>query len=206
MLKVLVVEDEAGIRNALLTDYDWASLDCSVSCASSGIEAIEQCIQSAPDIVITDIVIPGIDGITLIKYLKYKRTNALFIIMTGHRDFEFAKDSLNLGAFAFLLKPIKHEEFLDVVTRAIDAVQKADGGGGAFSEEQLVSNLLLGLPVGLELADETLRHTLLSFERYRVALADFDYAEDRNSENLKNLYVFLQKRAGQRARFVGAHG
>lgn len=191
MIKVLIVEDEAGIRNALLSDYDWAALDCSVSCAASGIEAIEMCIQSAPDIVITDIVIPGIDGITLFKYLKFKRTDALFIIMTGHRDFEYARNSLNLGAFAFLLKPIQREEFLDVVTRAIDALQKRGGVNGALSQEQTIVNLLSGFPVNLELADEQLRQAL-QYSRFFVALADFDSVERRNAEDLKNLWFFCR--------------
>ena len=192
MVKILIVEDEAGIRNALLSDYDWAALDCVVSCASSGIEAIEMCIQSPPDIVITDIVIPGIDGITLFKYLKYKNTNALFIIMTGHRDFEYAKDSLNLGAFAFLLKPIQREEFLNVITRAIEAYQKSESISNEFLEEQTVSNLFLGLPTNIKLADEKLQQTLLTHSRYSIYVSDFDFAEDRHSENLKNLYLFCK--------------
>lgn len=191
MIKVLIVEDEAGIRNALQSDYDWAALDCSVSCAASGIEAIEMCIQSAPDIVITDIVIPGIDGITLFKYLKYKRTDALFIIMTGHRDFEYARNSLNLGAFAFLLKPIQREEFLGVVTRAIDTLQKRGDASGVLSQEQAIVNLLSGFPVNMEFANEQFG-SVLQCNSFFVALADFDSAEHRNAEDLKNLYYFCR--------------
>ena len=192
MIKVLIVEDEAGIRNALLADYDWAALGCSVSSAASGIEAIELCIQSAPDIVITDIVIPGIDGITLLKYLKFKRTDALFIVMTGHRDFEYAQNSLNLGAFAFLLKPIQHDEFLTVVSRAIDALMQRDGAGSENSQEQALVHALSGFPMNLERAPDSMRQALQSSTHFYVALAEFDSAEHRNAEDLKNLYHFCK--------------
>ena len=53
---------------------------------------------------------PGIDGITFLRYLKEKYPNTQFIILTGHRNFEYACDALNLGAAVFLLKPVNYKE------------------------------------------------------------------------------------------------
>ena len=71
--------------------------------------ALEYSLSTPPDIVISDIVMPGIDGITFLRYLKEKYPNTQFIILTGHRNFEYACDALNLGAAVFLLKPVNYK-------------------------------------------------------------------------------------------------
>ena len=69
MIKVLIVEDEAGIRSSLANAYSWSEMECELlGCAASGIEALEICLKVQPDIIISDIVMPGIDGLTFLKY------------------------------------------------------------------------------------------------------------------------------------------
>lgn len=111
MIKLLIVEDEAGIRSSLMNAYSWAELGCElIGSAGSGIEALEICLKMSPDIVISDIVLPGIDGLTFLKYIREKNPATQFIILTGHRNFDYAKDALNLGAAFFMLKPINYSE------------------------------------------------------------------------------------------------
>ena len=118
MIKVLIVEDEAGIRSSLANAYSWSEMECELlGCAASGIEALEICLKVQPDIIISDIVMPGIDGLTFLKYIKDKYPEIQFIILTGHRNFDYAKDALNIGASYFMLKPINYEELKENICR-----------------------------------------------------------------------------------------
>ena len=82
MIKVLIVEDEAGIRSSLANAYSWSEMECELlGCAASGIEALEICLKVQPDIIISDIVMPGIDGhdVTLELNLPYPVKSAVLI-------------------------------------------------------------------------------------------------------------------------------
>lgn len=123
MIKVLIVEDEAGIRDSLSQAFSWTEIGCElIGSVDSGLAALEFCIHTQPDIIISDIVMPGIDGLTFLKYIKEKYNHVKFIILTGHREFNYAKDAVNLGAEFFMLKPINYNELLSALTTLIDRI------------------------------------------------------------------------------------
>ena len=123
MIKILLAEDEDGIRTSIANAFSWNDLGCELYAqASSGLEALELCLQSPPDIVISDIVMPGIDGLTFIKYMKEKYPDMQFIILTGHRNFDYAKDAVNLGAAYFMLKPVNYQELKQALKALADKI------------------------------------------------------------------------------------
>ena len=106
MLKVLVVEDEEMIRRGIVLAVDWAALDCVVvGEASNGLEALEAVERLAPSLIITDLKMPQMDGIEMLRQLREQGNNAYVIILTAYDSFTYAQSALRLGAVDFLLKP-----------------------------------------------------------------------------------------------------
>lgn len=127
MYKVLVVEDETLIRKGLIFSIKWAELNCNVIAeASDGEEGIEKIRRFKPDIVITDINMPILNGIDMIRETQ-EESFYRAIIITGHDDFEYAKQAIKYGVSEYLLKPVEHEELGQAIQRAIREIdmQKA---------------------------------------------------------------------------------
>ena len=132
MLKVLVVEDEELIRRGIVLAVDWAALGCVVvGEASNGEEALEAVERLNPSLIITDLKMPRMDGIEMLRRLRERGNNAYVIILTAYDSFEYAQSALRLGAVDFLLKPF-HDGDLE---QAVLGVRKRiDGSGGAQLE------------------------------------------------------------------------
>ena len=124
MYKVIIVEDELMTRRGLIQTIPWSEHGCEVvGEASDGQEGMELALQAAPDIVITDIHMPGLDGLTMIEKLK-GRVECEFIIFSGYGQFAYAQKALALGARGYLLKPVDDDEFLQVLDDTIQTIQQ----------------------------------------------------------------------------------
>lgn len=133
MFKVLIVDDESVIRKGLKNIIDWKSLGCEVCGeAGDGIEGIRMIRELRPHIVITDINMPEIDGLTMIKDTKQLLPGSKIIILTGYRDFEYIQEAIRLGAFDYILKPSKIEDLTAIVNKATAELQQ-----GCLLEEEL---------------------------------------------------------------------
>ena len=111
MYKVVIVDDEPVIVEGLRKIVDWQAYDCVVvGTANSGKEGLELIDKCRPDILFTDIRMPGMDGLTMIAALRSEHRNMQVVILTGYRDFDYARQALNLGVFRYLVKPSKMKE------------------------------------------------------------------------------------------------
>lgn len=125
MYKVLIIDDEVIIRKGLRNIIDWKDLDCEICGeASDGMEGIELINKFKPDILITDIKMPEIDGLTMIKNVKEKISNCKIIILTGYRDFEYLQEAIRIGAFDYILKPSKIENITQILNKAKISLDK----------------------------------------------------------------------------------
>jgi signal transduction histidine kinase len=112
--EILLVDDEAGLRKVLglsLEDRGY-----SVTTAASGTEALDVFSRRHPDIVLTDIKMPGMDGIDLLKAIKAEDPDTEIIMITGHGDIELAIKSLKFDATDFITKPID-DDILDIALK-----------------------------------------------------------------------------------------
>ncbi len=117
MLRVLVVEDEEMIRKGIVLAVDWAALDCVVvGEAANGEEALAAVEKYDPNLIITDIKMPRMDGIRMLEELRARGNKANVIILTAYDSFEYARSALKLGAADFLLKPFHDGELEQAVT------------------------------------------------------------------------------------------
>lgn len=120
--RILVVDDEAVVLRScerILSDTDW-QVDTSLS-AREGIEKME---QGTYDLVLTDLKMPEIDGITFIRWIKSERPDTGLVIITGYPSQETIKEALNLGIIDYVPKPFTPAVLLDVVTRALEFIGK----------------------------------------------------------------------------------
>lgn len=118
MLKVMIADDEEKVCRLIYKLIDWNSLEMEVtSIAYNGIEALEQINVFNPDIVITDIRMPGCDGLELIQKSKELNKYVEFIIISGYRHFDYAQSAIKFGVNDYLLKPIKKEELIQTLNK-----------------------------------------------------------------------------------------
>lgn len=130
MLKVLVVEDEEMIRKGIVLAVDWAALDCVVvGEASNGAQALEVVERYDPSLIITDLKMPVMDGLEMLRQLRERGNNAFVIILTAYDSFAYAQTALRLGAVDFLLKPFHDGELEQAVTRLKQRMDRAGQGG-----------------------------------------------------------------------------
>ncbi len=125
MINILIVEDEEMIRNGLRYTVDWLSLNAVViDCCENGKEGLEKIMLYNPDIVITDIKMPIMDGLTMIEKAQNKGAKFLSILLSSYSEFEYAQKSIRLKSFEYLLKPISDKKLVEVIGRAKEYIEK----------------------------------------------------------------------------------
>ncbi len=125
MLRVVLADDERKILLLLQKLIDWESLGYEiVGTANDGIRALQLVEQLQPELLITDVRMPGCDGIELIRRAKELQPKLHFIVISGYRQFEYAQNALKYGVEDYLLKPLKQEELSDILLRLKDKMGK----------------------------------------------------------------------------------
>lgn len=118
MLKVIIADDERLICRLVQALADWDALNMEVAgTAENGLEALELIQEKEPDILITDIRMPGCDGLELIARAKEARPELEIVIISGYAHFEYAQSAMKYGVGNYLLKPIKQEELMETLLR-----------------------------------------------------------------------------------------
>ena len=124
MYRVLIAEDEDIIRKGIAYTMDWVSMGCTIiGEAANGKEGIEQIKELQPDIVLTDIMMPVVDSIEMIKKGQ-EIADFKAIIMTSYADFEYAKQAIELGVSAYLMKPVDEAELKNNILKVITEIEK----------------------------------------------------------------------------------
>lgn len=112
---LLIVDDETNIREGL-SAVDWHSIGMTnVLCAKNGLEAQRIIDTSLPDIVLTDIRMPGMDGLELADYINQVYPDIKTILISGYSDFDYAKKAISIGVEDYLLKPVNIDGLLNKV-------------------------------------------------------------------------------------------
>ena len=121
MLRVVLADDENKVILLLQKLIDWESLGYEiVGTANDGLRALELVREEQPDLLITDIRMPGYSGIELIQRAKELQPNLHFIVISGYRKFEYAQNALKYGVEDYLLKPIKQDELTGILLQLKD--------------------------------------------------------------------------------------
>lgn len=156
-IKALIVDDEKYERVLLSKLINWEELGISlVGEAASAMEALEKYTELKPDIILTDISMPQMDGLELCRKLKKCNPQIRLVIVTGFGEFDYAKQAIKIGVEDFLLKPIDPDEVKTLLGRLKEEICKER------IKEQVLSD---SLPV---LAEDYTRKLLLGEENPEV--------------------------------------
>lgn len=126
MFKLMLVDDEPVIRKGIRTSIEWDKYDVEIAGeASNGRDALEMALALEPDIVVTDIRMPVMDGLGLAAELRARLPDTRTVILSGYDDFAYAKKAISLGVSEYLLKPVRAEDLVSLVVKLKTGIAKA---------------------------------------------------------------------------------
>ena len=138
MWKVIIADDEKLICRLVQALVDWEALDMRVEAmAENGPDALQKIEEIRPDVLITDIRMPGLNGLELIKQAKQITPQLEIIIISGYAHFEYAQNAIALGVRNYILKPIKQDELcttLQNVVKHLKEKREKDVSYGIWEE------------------------------------------------------------------------
>lgn len=142
MQKVIIVDDEVHIRNLIKYLIHWEELGMEL-CGSFGNaeETLDFFCNNSADIVISDIQMPGTNGLAMIEEIKKKNEKTSFVIISGFRDFDFAKKAVKLGVQDYILKPIDEEELNNTL---LNLKSRGSSSNDNANKRQSFINILKG--------------------------------------------------------------
>lgn len=124
MFRVLIADDEAWVLALVRSSVDWENLGLElVGETASGPETYEKILELQPDIVITDIRMPGLGGIEIMEKVRLAQLRVEFIILTGYSSFAYAQAAVKYDAVRFLMKPLNEQELRQALTAAVERLR-----------------------------------------------------------------------------------
>lgn len=124
MIRIMVVDDEKITRDGVAKGIDWAKHGITVlGCAENGMEALYLAQELEPDIILSDIHMPVMDGLGFAQRLSVEMPSVRIIIISAHQEFEYAKKALSYGVEDYLLKPLQEDE---LVRRVLEVGEKQE--------------------------------------------------------------------------------
>lgn len=160
MLKVLIVDDEAVVRRGIMLGVDWAALGCAVvGEASNGEEGLAAAERYSPNLIVTDVRMPHMDGVEMMRCLRERGYKGHIIVLSAYNDFDYARSALRHGAADYLLKPFRDQDLAAAVLR----VRERDEARVSTQDD------LLALPKG-----DKSKYVLQTLEYIAAHYADTD--------------------------------
>ena len=146
LIKLLIIDDETTTRKGLVKYIDWKAMGIeTIKEAKDGIEGLEIAFSFRPDIILSDIRMPGMNGIELATCIKEQIPNCKLIFLSGYSDKEYLKAAIHLNAISYIEKPINLAEVKEVIKKAVD--QCLEEGEKRLAEEKMIKALSESLPL-----------------------------------------------------------
>ncbi len=195
MYNIMIVDDEPVIKQGLLYFVNWEALDCQVVCdAQNGIEAKEKLSSHSVDIVLTDIKMPGMDGLELSKYIHENYPSVKVIILTAFADFSYAQAAIKYDVIDFIIKTNPTEKIPDAINKAKALIRQEKDKDEKLKLMEQKANLRLseicekffkdvfnGIIVDHSLIQNKLTELEIKIENYFVILFDIHSISSENS-------------------------
>jgi len=159
MTSILVIDDEAIIRNGIKAILDKQEDFYVAGAAGDGLQALSMIEKLHPDIVLTDINMPNMDGLEMMERLREMDEDIVVLLLTGYDDFSYAQRALRAGAEDYLLKPVGKNQLLEILRKA---AQKVEQGKELRKKTQMLENMIsskvLNESKGLDNVGEIMLH------------------------------------------------
>ncbi|MGP0586119.1 response regulator [Paenibacillus timonensis] len=199
MYKLILADDEEDVREGLLSLIDWGSLGYTVmETAENGKEAAELVEKHAPDVVVTDIQMPFMNGLQLSEWIREQYPATKIIILTGYEEFEYAQKAIRLSIDEYVLKPFSAGELAEILTKVkmqIDEEVAAKENVQLLTEHYrknlpILQSLFLSSLVSRRLQETEIHEKCehydldLSGERYQVSVIRIDSTAVRRESSV----------------------
>ena len=172
MRSVLIADDEPLIVSGLSEHIDWASMDCRVAAAAAnGEEALRYIEALNPDILLTDIVMPGLTGLELAERIRQQGRHTEVILLSTYDHFEYAREALRIGVCDYVLKPIEIDKLRDAVAKASRRLDEKSRSSlsGPSEQDAVFDAVLYGAEAGAAPLREARRGLIICVRTYNRA-------------------------------------
>lgn len=150
MIRMIIADDEKIVLDGISNSINWSEYDIEiVAKAQNGAELVEYSREHLPDIILTDICMPGMSGLNAIEELRKLLPNAEFLLVTAYEEFKYAQKAIELGVSCYLVKPLLKQDVVENVLLAkerlykkkkaligISHLRQIDGNGAVQEEEK----------------------------------------------------------------------
>jgi two-component system response regulator YesN len=181
--KTLIVDDEFWMLEGLKKIIKWDCTDYIVTAiARDGRQALALLENNQIDFVITDILMPEMDGLQLLKEIRHRGWKMPVLIISAHSEFEYAKQAVHYGAFDYILKPLNRTQIIAALERAKSEINMSDKG-----REDVVNTAPISSVPGKELV-ELIRQAMQESFMKDLSIADFSKQLGYNASYLSRLF------------------
>lgn len=213
MIKLVIADDERLIREGIRYGIDWNMLGIEiVGEAATGREALEMIEKHQPHLLFTDIRMPGLNGLELIKQANQAKKNIKTVILSGYNDFSYAQDAIKLGVKDFLLKPLDDQELYITLKRVIEEINEEQIAGLEKEKrkiDEFVKDISNEIPLSLEnLLKQYSRYFLVVWESVRGMTPEkilmgngFQNVYGQNEKNF-GYFIACEEREGASIEFI----
>lgn len=197
--RLLLVDDEEEVRTSIMQKIDWEKTGFAVvGDAENGQDALEKIEQLEPDLVLTDIRMPYMDGLALATRIRQLRPSIKIIIFSGYDDFEYAKEAIKLNIIEYILKPVNVEELTEILLRIKDtldnevaqlrdvhSLRESFVKNLPILRENFLNNLIRGCVKESQIPSllKEYRLDVGNAHSWMVAQITIDHASQKNNEN-----------------------
>lgn len=145
--KILVVDDDEVVRRSHLRSL--AGANCDVKAVWDGAEALRAMAEQPFDVVLLDLRMPGVDGMSVLRTIKQKWPESEVVIITGYPTIDSAKEAVRLGAYDYLAKPVGPDDVINAANGAVmqkkwalhtDRTNRIEGTGASAGSRRTTSN------------------------------------------------------------------
>lgn len=138
VFKVLIADDEYWTREKLCSMIDWPRYSlCCMEPAADGEEVIRRIETEQPDILITDINMPFMNGVELLETIHEKYPDIITFVISGYDDFQYVKDTFMAGSINYLVKPITRIDLVNALSRALEIISTRQAHAKAQEQQQV---------------------------------------------------------------------
>ena len=185
MIKVLIVDDEKLVRIAMRNIISWEECGARVlGYVKDGVEALGVLEKEKIDLLITDLKMPNMDGITLIKEIKKRKLNTTIVVLSNHGDFNLVREAMKNGAFDYILK-------LTIEAKAIEEILK-QVKEMIFEKEECKVIVLENFSINhKEIENKKINFKDFKLKADKYVISVFSVECKENTKNLKKVRVLL---------------
>ena len=143
MYQIMLVEDEILVRESMVQNTNWRALgfDTPIAC-SDGREAMQVLETVRPDVVITDICMPFVDGLELAAHIRARDPATIIVVLTGFSEFSYAQKAIKYHVNDYILKPVSPRDFDQLLQKLAQELREREQQQGVFSRAQYAGELL----------------------------------------------------------------